>query len=817
MLKNFFLIALRNLKRHKLHAAINVVGLTIGITACMTLFQIVAYETQFDTFHPHKDRIYRIYTRFTGAFDGFNPGVPTGVYEAARDQLAGIEALSPIYTLYNPLIEIPMEGKAPRVFLEESSVGLFAPAYFDLFPYSWVAGSPEESLADPFHVVLTPDRVSKYFGLSDPKDALGKQIKYGDSLWVTVTGIVQPQEKPTDLYFTDFISFSTLEASSLKNDRPMNNWDNTSSSFQVFVRTTPGVDPARVGTQIDEIAEANREKNEFTDGWIVHYFLQPLEDLHFNQDLNIFDQGRQPAHLPTLYALLGISFILLLMGSINFVNLATAQALQRGKEVGVRKVLGGTRKALMGQFLSETLVVAVLAVALSVGLTELCITWFDEFMPAGLHFDLGQLSTIAFILVAPVVISLLAGAYPAFVLSGFKPVWALKNQVGPGDGSKRNAWLRKVLIVIQFTVSIVLILSTLIIGRQINFMLNKDLGFNHDAIIYFFTPFQAPQEKQKVLTEELMRLPEVEKISTHQRPAASNGYNTSTLKIQLPEKTIQKSIPIHRNNIDAHFLDLFEIQLVSGRELLPSDTLREFLANEAFVREMGLPNPEAALGITVSNGEGEYPIVGVVKDYHQQPLRQKIEPLLISQGGAQRCISLKLKTTGMAAASLEPFLAKMETLYKDLYPRAVFSYQFFDDTIARFYQEERRLAKLTQTAMAIAIFISCIGLFGLISLAVVQRTKEIGIRKVLGATVASIVALLSRDFLILVLVAFFMAAPIAWYFMHDWLEKFAYSLPVSGWIFLLAGMTALGIAFLTVGIQSMRAALANPVESLRSE
>lgn len=815
MFQNYFKIALRNLWRHKLHTFINLFGLAIGISACLAIFEIVKYEMSFDKFHPERDQIYRVYSEFGGTFSGFNGGVPAGLAGELVKEVTGIEVVAPFHSMYKPKVEI-RSGSDWKAFKDQETVVIVSPKYFKLLSsYQWLSGSPEASLSTPHQVVLTESKTKLYFGDTAIKDIIGKEIRYTDSLLVTVSGVVKDFDRPTDFDFTDFISFSTIENSWLKDDIVLDNWDNTNSSSQLFIKKEPGAENSRIESQIATLADLHKDQED--DGnWSVAYKLQPLSDLHFGKDLGIFNHSRATANLTTLYALTGVAGILLIIACINFINLATAQALRRGREVGVRKVLGSTRGTLIAQFLGETLIVTTLAVILSVGITQLSLGFFEEFLPKGLIFKVLEPETLLFLVGLITVVSLLSGGYPAFVLSSFLPVIALKNQTASERGAWSTNWIRKGLIVVQFTISLILIAGTLIIGRQIDFFLNKDLGFDQDAIVYFYTPWQQTADKRAVLKNELSRIPNIEMISQHESPPAQNGWSSSVFKYQKNDET--QELNVHRKYGDENFTKLYNIELVAGRNLMPADSLREFLVNETMTKKMGFSNAEAAIGQNIILDENvHYPIVGVVKDFHHLTLKSKIEPLAIAINNSARCFSLKLATTDKGISDLKATMDKVAAIWKNIYPDDEFNYNFFDESIAKFYEAEQRTSKLMKTATGIAIFISCIGLFGLVSFTVVQRTKEIGIRKILGASVTNIVALLSRDFVQLVLLAVLIGSPIAWKLADGWLQDFAYRIEIKWWMFALAGVVAVGVALFTVSFQAIRAATANPVESLRDE
>lgn len=811
MLKNYFIISFRNLFRNTAFSVINIIGLAVGISACLIIYLIIQFELSFDTFHPDRDRIYRVYSEFSGAFEDKNAGVPAALPSFVQQQFTGIEKVSAFHT-FSARVDLLEKQKNLD---EQTDIVLVHPDYFDLFPsYEWVAGSPEHSLLAPFQVVLTESKAKKYFNSSRVTEILGKTIRYNDSLEVRVSGIIKDLQQPTDLIFTDFISFNTIGQSWLKERINTEDWESTSSSSQLFIQLSPGTSPEKVKLQLREAEKKYLAFNKDIS-WQIAFHLQPLINIHFNPDLRIFDRNRSAAHLPTLQILTVLALFLLLIAAINFINLITAQAVRRAKEVGIRKALGSTRSELIQQFLCETLVVTMFAVGVSVIITDLSLIYFREFIPNGVKFRLTDPFTILFLLITTLIVSILSGIYPAFVLSSFPPVQVLKNQIFVKSGQTRTAYLRKSLIIFQFAFAQILIVGTLIMSWQIDYMLNKDMGFTKDAILTFYTPGNQPNQRF-ILKQELTKFPEIKAISMHDQPPAEAGYSSSIIEYNTG-KEIRKH-NVYRKYGDTAYIHLYNIPLIAGRNLHASDSLQEFIINETYAKQLGFKQPADALGKILHNGDRDYPIVGIVKDFHIQSLHNPIQPVAIANETHDFfAFSLKLATQGKQAKDVQAVLQKINTVWDKLYTKEKFSYTFMDESIARFYKSEQRSAKLVTTATGIAIFISCLGLFGLATYTAQTRTKEIGIRKVLGASVSNIVALLSKDFLKLVILANLIAWPVAWWSVHVWLESFAYRIDVQLLLFLGSGLVALVIAVATVSYQAIKAAVTNPVNSLRNE
>ena len=824
MLRNYFKIAIRALLKNKVYAAINVLGLSIGICACVVIYLLASFELNHDTFHADKERIYRVVSHIGigGGKTVMNNGVAAPLPWAAKREMTGVETVSAFHVKYIDRVFVPQgNGKTKTI---ETGMGGWAadkmdfiaadPQYFKVFRYGWLAGNPAQSLAEPFKVVLTESRAKVYFGMLPLDKIIGRTLHYadfGDTVTVSVSGIVEDWKQNTDFHFTDFISFATLEKTNWKSNASLDQWTNTNSSSQMFVKLAQNTPVRRAEAQLNGIKDKNIKEPADRKG--RRFVLQPFADIHYNADFG-GDYVRL-AHLPTLYALMGVAGFLLLIAAINFINLATAQSARRAKEIGVRKVLGSSRMSLIFQFMSEAFLIVFCAVLLSLLAIDPVLSAFRDFIPAGVEFHLLRPEILLFTLAITVLATLLSGFYPALVLSSYLPVLSLKGQTN-AKGSQK-AYLRKTLIVFQFSISTAFIMATIIVGTQINFMLGKDMGFKKDEIVHFETNWQDKSNRKLVLLNELRQLPEVEMASLSYSTPARQGYSTNTLTFDNGKKKLE--VNAHQKSGDAEFVKLYGIKILAGRNISDSDTIREFLINETFARQLGFKNPAQAIGQFLSmNDNVKLPIVGVIADFHVQSLHTAIQPVFIAcQNKYSTTISLKLRTKGKQAGDFKEAMAKVEGKWKKLFPDEKFEYAFFDATIAKFYENERKIARIVNTATLLAIFIACLGLFGLVTFTAEQRTKEIGIRKILGASVSQVVALLSRDFLVLVLVAFVIATPIAWYAMNEWLQDFAYRIEISWWIFALAGVLALLIALLTVSYQAIRAALANPVKSLRSE
>jgi len=857
MIRNYWLVAVRKLLRHKIHSIINILGLTIGIASCLIIYLLTRFELSYDTFHPNKDRIYRVVARIGHDNDTHSFGftmIPLPL--TLRKELTGCEHVSAFYN-YAARITIPTTGphnasnapgnssnaqektsnapakasnapgkasnaREPKIF-DKPDRGTPSPVivtdsqYFEIFHYQWLAGNPGTSLNNPFTVVLSEKEITKYFGNITPDQAIGRTVIYADSLYTTVSGVVKDFTGNTDLGFKDFISLATAQNSFLKNDIDMTAWGMWDYDAYGFLELSPGVTPSQVERQLPGILKKYRMHRS---GDTAQLFLQPLKDLHF--DATYGDSFSRKAHLPTLYGLMGIAGFILLLAAINFINLSTAQSLQRTKEIGIRKVLGSQRKDIALQFLGETLLLTLLALVLSVAITPLVLSLLHDYFPPGVHLD-PDTTTLGFLALITLLTALLAGWYPARVISRLLPVLSLKGQAT--KTVTPNRFLHRGLIVFQFTISLAFIMCTVIVARQLHYVLNKDLGFDKDAILTLRTAGGYPVASREALANKIRELPGVAQVVRHTETPEAQGHPGTSLTYKGPkEHEIDASFELS----DTGYLSLFGIKLVAGRNLFAADSVRELLINETAARALGFNRPQDALGHVVITGMGEGvstganfmhgPIVGIVQDFHSKSLHEPITPFFIAtMRRGERTISLKLAPEARNPEAIHTLLGKIETLWHATYPNEKFKYTFLDESIANLYEKERRISSLLRIAMVIAILISCMGLLGLATFAAEQRSREMSIRKVLGAGVGRIVALLTGNFLWPVALAIVISTPVAWYFMTRWLQGFVYRTTIPWWIFAVCGIAAIGIALLTVGFQAVRTAMINPADKLRAE
>lgn len=825
MLSIFFTIARRNFIRHKIYTAINVLGLALGVSACIVIFLETRHDFSFDRFHPEKERIYRIVgnlERAGGEKDFLNS--PINDVAGFQKQIPGFETAVGFH-LFDGSVRVangtnPDKKFSGRIESQDSwsaAAILTGPEYFDIFKYQWLAGNPKTALTVPFKVVLSEKRARLFFGDEPAQQLLGKKLIYEDSLQVEVSGIVKDWDGNTNFGFTDFISIGTATHSFLRKDIPTEDWQSLSPHRSMaFVKLLAGETADQINKRF---AAYIKEHITFHDpGSKLTMFLQPLTEIHFTSDFHRGDDGDsfRKAYMPALYILMGLALFILLIAAANFINLSTAQSVQRAKEIGVRKVLGSSKMKIVFQFLTETFLLTGFAVILSVLLVKPILALFADYIPSSVVFHPFQPSTLAFLLTVTCCTSLLAGLYPARVLASYLPVLALRGSANVKGSDKIN--LRKALIVFQFTMSLVFIIGVLVIGKQIRFMTNADKGFNTDAIITIYN-WSDHDGKLQVFAEYCKKIQGIDKVILQGTSPMGFAQNMDNFKLKGKDESIRQVLA-NIGNMD--FVPFYKMKIVAGRNMFPSDSLREFVINEAFSRSLGFANPRDAIGQILYQigyqSEKPYPICGVVADYHTGSFHEAIAPVVIENvPGRKNSVAIKLAGNEKNASQVKACLSNIEAEWKKVFPEMPFQYNLLNESISWLYEPEKRIIWLVNIAMGITIFISCMGLFGLGMFTAQRKTKEIGIRKVLGATVIQVVSMLAKEFVSLVFVSIVIATPIAWWLMQRWLQDFAYRTKMAWWIFALAGAISIVIAVMTVSYQAIKAAITNPVKSLRNE
>jgi predicted permease len=815
MLKNYFLVALRTFRRNKTFSFINIVGLSIGISASLVIFLLVQYDFTFDKFEKDGSRIYRVVAEGSNAHGSWHGGALTeAMGPATKKEVPGLEIVAPFHTLDETRVTIPWpDAKNPVILRKQKDLVGADENYTSLVGYTWIAGSPATSLKEPYQAVLTEKNARFYYPGVKYAELIGRPIILDDTIHCTITGVLKDLPGNSDFYFGTIISRPTYYTARLKPNN-FGQWGWTNSADQLFVKLAPATKTATVNAQLTKIINTHDKPDPKEHGTLISR-LQPLSDLHFNLDFGVFDESRQ-AHKPTLYYLLAVAAFLLLLACINFINLTTAQASQRAKEIGIRKTLGGHRRQLTLQFLTETCILTFAAALLSLVLLPFLLKIFADFIPDDLHFSLPQHPGIMlFLLILVLVVTILSGIYPALVLSGFRPVLVLKNQAFANSSRTRSAWLRKSLTVFQFVIAQVFIIGTLLVSKQISYALNRDLGFKRDAILTFRTNYHEDAGKRPVLMDKLRAIPGIAMVSISTDAPSSGSTWTSTMTFDDGKKEVRENVEVKL--ADSNYFRMYSLRLVAGTSAMQSDTTNAVAINETYLHILGYQDPRKIIGKTL-NWNGTRIIVGVVADFYPRSLREPIKPLLIANGTRDANVfNVTLQPRNADGSNWPKTLAAIEHAFHAVYPNDDYDYRFIDETVKKFYTAEQNISNLLLWATGLTIFISSLGLLGLVIYITNQRTKEIGIRKVIGATLSQLVVLLSGDFLRLIGLAILIALPIAWWGSNKWLENFADKTPLSWWVFVAGGGVLLLISLTILCIRTMRAAIVNPVKSLRSE
>lgn len=805
-------LAWRAMSSHKLYAVINILGLSVGIAGSLLIYRILSFERSYNADFKNADRIFRIYTEESNS-EGKSAtcGIPVPAMEVIRTTVPQWESAASIHE-FLPQIATGKAGSSEPVKLFETKhpeLSMFVePDFFKIFQLTWLAGNAETALNEINSGVLTQSWAHKLFG--GWQNALGKTITLDDQLPIIVRGVVADMPANCDFPLNLMVSYSTLQAHPDLYFYNKDDWGSTSSNDQMFALMRDKNQLASAETALQQVGQTEYKKGFQKPDDQKRHHLQPLSDLHFNEELS--HSGTHSISRSRLWILGSIGALLLLMACFNFINLATAMAVLRGKEVGVRKTLGGTRQRLIGQFMSETALIVFIAAMLGVGLSKMAapLLPYISDLPANIPF-LSDPKVRIFLPLLLVAVTILSGLYPAFILAGFNPVIALKSRFSTGNSGSSS--LRRALVVSQFVIAQAMIFGAIVAISQLDFIRKSDLGFKHDMVYNVtYNNDKISYKTLSVFKEKLLAIPNVESVSfSSDQPSSGNTWNSN---FAYGAGASDAPFPISMKFCDADFQKTYDIPLLAGRWFQPSDTIQEVLVNETTMRKLGISDPATMIGQMLRLGARTHcPIVGVVKDFHTHSLHEKLEPILLASR-AKYYGEAGIKLSGHQTAETTAAIA---AVFAELYPQQVYSGRFLDAYLEQFYKAENRFATLCKAFAALAIFISCLGLFGLASHAAARRTKEIGIRKVLGASVGGILVLLSRDFLALVAIALVVACPIAWYLMHQWLMDFAFRIDMQWWMFAGTGVCALVIAFITVGYHSLQVATANPVHSLKSD
>ncbi len=792
MIRNYIKTAFRNLWRHKGFSFINITGLAIGLTAFMLIFMYVHFELSYDRFHANADQIYRLNVDIKSS--------PTETIQTAGSTMPMGPALKTDFPQVVEDTRIMFGGMLVKVnnqVFNENNVAYAEPSLFKVFSLTMVAGNPETALKYPFSVVLTQTAAKKYFGSADP---MGQRLLIDNQYPAQVTGVIKDIPENSQLKCDLMYSVSSLKIYPGR----LENWGNFGNYTYLLLQK--GANPAQLEAQFPaflkrHISEANRK-----GGQNYNLYLEPLKKMYLDP------RDGLGGNINNIYIFSIIALFVLLIAAINFINLTTARATERAREVGIRKVVGAVRGQLTLQFLGESVILCLIAFVIAALLVSALLPMFNQLSGKVVGHNILENGFAFDLLAIALLIGIAAGAYPALALSGFKPVSVLK---GRFSSSAQGTLLRKGLVVFQFTISIVLIVGTLVVYNQLTYMRSQPLGFQKDQLLSIdFGGDSAVVANYKVLKNEFKTIPNVTAVTiSHGMP----GWGSANAHSELENNQgTMQPININMYDVDYDFIHTYGLKVVAGRAFSPdftADTAKSIVINEATARALGYRSPGDAVGKKFSQWGREGQIVGVVQDFHYRSLQENIAPLNMRVNPS----NARLLTLKISADNVHATVAAIEAKWKQLAPQRPFSYVFVNENFNRQYASEERFGKLFLYFAVLAIFISCMGLLGLASYSTLQRTREIGIRKVLGASIPAIVNMLSKEFLLLVFIAAVIAFPVSWYGMHDWLSGYAYHINIGWMIFAAAGLLAFVIAIGTVSFHAIKAALANPVKSLRSE
>lgn len=799
MFRNYITTSLRNLQRYKWYSTLNIVGLALGLSCSALILFYVMFELGFDRYHSKSDRIYRVYQRETGRpFLGsdYFAVVPAPLGKNMESDFPEVESSVKISSASDAVV-----GIAGNSFFEG---GIFyaEPALFKIFDFRLSKGDLNTALTEPFSVVLSQEIANKYFRNEDP---IGKIIRYENKYDLKVTGILKDIPQNSHFIPKILISLSTYEAISDYKDEFT--WQN--SSFYTYILLRQKTNARDVEAKLPSFI--NKYQGKLFEEWgqkePTQYFLQPLKDIHLHSTHINFDVGENN-DTKSIYILTCLALIILFTACINYMNLSTARASLRAKEVGVRKVVGAQRFELVKQFFGESLTITSIAALLAVIFILVALPKFSELVQR--NFSLSLISAtpfvIGFVLVAAIV-GIAAGIYPAFVLSSFKSVNIIK---GTSQTFLRSRF-RNVLVVIQFVAAVTLIISSVIVLKQLNFIRTGNMGYNRDQIVVLNLHDKSVQQKAELLKENLLRNPNI--VGVTASSLLPIDINSQTEVSGFDENKNGLSIRSYQLYVDSDFLNVYKIPLIKGRNFSKdfSDENNSFIVNETFVKKIGWKQP---IGKTIIRNNKEAKVIGVVKDFHMHSLHQQIAPLFIKLRTTDWApyLSIRIRPDNIASS-----ISYIKKSWSQLIKDNPIDFSFLDESFEKMYNREEKLSEIVFYFTFFAIAIASLGLLGLAAFITEQRKKEIGIRKVLGAKISEVALLLSREFLMLVLIANLIAFPIGYYFMNSWLKDFAYRIDISVWIFILSGSIAILIALATVSYHAVKTAMANPVESLRYE
>jgi putative ABC transport system permease protein len=812
MLGNYFKMAKRSLLTHKGTSFINIIGLVTGIAAALTLITVIRYELSFDTFHSEPGQIYRI-VRVSGEdMSEFRTGVSFPVHRALREEIPGLHDIAALEYFGGAYVDIlDARGETEKKFREESGFGIVEPSFFKVFDFAdtnfkWLAGNLEKAFDEPFNIVLTRSMAKKYFGDEDP---LSKTVKLQQRYHCKVTGVIEDFPPNTDFPFTVLIAYESVKT--LAGEGMLDNWFSVNDSHHVYLRLPEGMSKGEMEKQIARVHAAHTPKDLHTTR---HYLLQELRDLH--HDARFGNYSGRTISRETILALSAVALFLLLTACINYINLATAQSSLRSKEIGLRKVMGSSQKNVMLQFLTETFMIVLLSAVAALIVADVVLLKFQSLLNVTFtqHVFFNP-AVLAYLVIIVCCVTIFAGFYPSLVVSRFSPVMALKDTLMTRRPSAFS--MRKVLVVVQFTITQILVVGTFIVMSQMQYFRNVNMGFIKEGIISARVHTRNLSTLE-ALRNKLLAQPYAEKVSYSYTLPSGVERNRSYVDIGLPGASEMKDYIVYeRVPVDPNFLDLYQIKLLAGRNLTMSDSTGNVLVNKTLLKNLQLGTPEEAIGKALKRSDGlKLVVVGVIDNYYGNSLKEGSDNVIMTiERAAYATLSVKLNAK--EGESLQRAVEGVGKIWTETFPAYLFSYRFFDENIAAFYAQEEKYAKLFQLFSIVFLLIGSLGLYGLITFLVNRKSKEVAVRKVLGATLTSIMVLFSKDYIRLIILSFILAVPVAWYLVNNWLSNFAHHIELRWWMFTIPGIGVLLITMLVVGSKMVKTARMNPVEKLKYE
>ncbi len=791
MILNYLKVAWRNIVRSRSYAVINIIGLTLGLSISIVLFCIVRFEFGFDTYHQNADRLYQV--TLVDKFGEPQTHVPQGIVKALREQIPGVEKAVSVFR-WDPSV-IRVENKN----LKQENTYFLHPEFLDMIDVAWISGSSKQSLGGLNQVVLDEPTARKLFGAGDP---LGKVIRYDNNIDLVVSGIIREMPLQSDFQFKMIMSYETLKKFQVDYASD-DNWEGGDSWFHSYILADELADVNSIQAQLINMLAKRKDETNY-----VHTKLSPFSEMHFDVESDVFNYAIPRWMVDVLVI---IAIFLIAIASINFINLATAQANYRSREIGVRKVMGSSRTSIIFQFFIETGVVVALSVLLASGIATQLVGYADSFFNTKVsQTNVWDSGMVLYLLILTVGVTILAGFYPAFLLSGFQPSKIFRNQIS--SSSRHGVSLRKSLVVAQFVIAQVMVICMLVGTQQMRFFYETDMGFSVDSVVTVNMGYKDSVLLQENFQQQLLKFPQIKDVTYALTSPSSNRNwwwgDVTHSGLLNGEQTFRLQW------IDHNYLPFYNIDLIAGRNFVPGDTGRYALINEKSARDMGFTDPQDALGETLFFwGSNKVIVIGVLKNYYSQGLKSEVPPHLYLFGKW----NFQLAQIKIDISQTQSALDHIKQSWTELHPDHFFEYEFLSDDLKTFYEDERKLSNFIILFAIVGIVIGCLGLFGLVSFVCARRTKEISIRKVLGATILNVISLISRDFIIMVLFAFVIAIPIGWFLMNEFLQQYTYHTTIEWFVFVVAGVATGLLALVTVGMQSFRAALQNPAESLKYE